>query len=152
MFGSSTMLLNLFHSAAATAEAAEMFRGAAGQRASIKELVNVTANYYVHSFETAATAMRLVKEGKRSFFTQYLLNPSAEFYDLYFVAAMFFFICLVRFVLAGAHHPRTRHSPSLFKLLFGKVSKPKRESKMCENLWYDRVIIHPPRILYINTH
>lgn len=103
---------------------------------SVDVLVNVTANHYKHSFESVQAAMRLVREGKRHFFTQYLLNPSAESFDICCVVVMFFILCGVRFVLAGAHHPRTRNSPSIFRMIFGKFSKPKRESKLCENLWW----------------
>lgn len=94
-----------------------------------------SAQWLVHSYARADEAMRLVREGKRSFYTQYLLNPSLEPDDVRFTFTMLGFLLLLRFAVSGAHHPRTRHTPSLFRLVFGRYSKPKRESKLCENLW-----------------
>lgn len=94
-----------------------------------------STNQFVHSFHVANATMTLVKEGKKSFYSQYLLNPSIKLSDGYFVGVMLIMICTVRFIFAGAHHERARNYPSVFKTFLGKFCKSKRESKMSENLW-----------------
>lgn len=100
------------------------------------EYVSQPSVQLAHRFDIAQTIIRRVREGQAPFYSQYLLNPNMKVNDIYVVVIAFFCISSLRFILSGAHHPRWRNTPSVFKFFFKKYTKPKRESKFCENLWY----------------
>lgn len=91
----------------------------------------------VHSFHLARAIIERVKNGEAPFYSQYLLNPNMDAAaDIQLVLVAFIGISALRLLLSGAHHPRWRNVASIFKYLFKHHTKPKRESKFCENFWY----------------
>jgi len=63
-------------------------------------------------------------------------NTSASLKDVGVVLSIGLVFGVLRFVVIGACHPTLRQFPSVFKVMFRKVIRPKKDSKFCENLGY----------------